>query len=52
MSEDVMAYSTVVGELVKMVREEIPQVFVKWEDYLALKKKADEMEFVLEELYK
>lgn len=38
MREDVMVYSTVVGELVKMVNEGVPQVFVKWEDYVALKK--------------
>lgn len=50
--EDVMVYSSVVGELVKMVNEGVPQVFVKWEDYLALKNEKEEVEFILEGLNK
>lgn len=34
---DVLVYSSISGELPKIVDQETPMCFVKWEDYLKLK---------------
>ncbi len=36
---DVLVYSSVVGELPKIVRENIPMCFVEWKDYVQLEEK-------------
>lgn len=38
MTEEVRLYSTVVGELVKLVQTETPKCFVEYGQYLALEK--------------
>ncbi len=37
--DNVMCYSTMSGELPKMVKEGIPRCFVAWTDYVTLQRK-------------
>lgn len=41
--DDVMCYSTMSGELPKMVREGIPRTFVEWRDYVTLQRKYEKV---------
>lgn len=43
MTEEVRLYSTVAGELVKLVQKETPKCFVEYEQYLALEKAYKEL---------
>ncbi len=43
MIEEVRLYSTVAGELVKIVQTETPKCFVEYEQYLALEKAYKEL---------
>lgn len=43
MIEEVRVYSTVAGELVKLVQTETPKCFVEYEQYLALEKAYKEL---------
>ena len=43
MIEEVRLYSTVAGELVKLVQTETPKCFVEYEQYLALEKAYKEL---------
>ena len=43
MTEEVRLYSTVAGELVKLVQTETPKCFVEYEQYLVLEKAYKEL---------
>lgn len=40
---NILVYSTVAGELVSLVRDEIPKCFVEYKDYLELWKELQEL---------
>lgn len=40
---DTMCYSTLAGELPKLVENEVPMCFAKWEDYVELQRKYEEL---------
>lgn len=41
--DNVMCYSTMSGELPKMVREGIPKTMVSWTDYVTLQRKYEKV---------
>lgn len=50
--KDILCYSTVAGELPRLVANSVPMCFVSWEDWNDLVKEYEEIKFILEGLQK